>query len=205
MQPDPTRPTIENGGFESVAGDPPAADRLALSAAIESGPRQRRPGGRTLRHVQQHHARPPQPCPARFRRRRPKGGAVADFGAAFAAATFDRGRPPSKWPAIIISFYDENRTPVGETVFDTWRGTFDWQSETRSINVPLRPARASAHRLARCRRRDFVRRDQVERGEEVTATGGFARHPRGKCRACARRLNGVNYALVHRNGSLATS
>ena len=68
VQPDPLRPTLENGDFEQVAGRPAAAGRVALSAATEGG--RRRPGavGEELRPLQQRPARPPLPGIAGVRR-----------------------------------------------------------------------------------------------------------------------------------------
>ena len=47
-----------------------------------------------------------------------------------------RAVPERHAPAIAISFYDENRVTVGEGRLGPWRGTFDWQSETRPLTVP---------------------------------------------------------------------
>ena len=66
------------------------------------------------------------------------------FRRGFAAATFGPARTRSNCPAIVVNFYDENRAPIGEAVFGSWRGTFDWQTETRSAQrsaeEPARPS-----------------------------------------------------------------
>ena len=92
VRPDPTRPSIENGGFESVAGDPPRADRLALSAAVEDRRRPGRPGGRALRHVQQRPAGPQQSGPARICRRRAEGRRSCSFRRRCAASDIRPGQ-----------------------------------------------------------------------------------------------------------------
>ncbi len=80
------------------------------------------------------------------------------------------GQRAKQLAAIVVNFYDESRVPIGEAVAGSWRGTFDWQSETRSINVPLRAREAHhVHRFAGRRGRGLVRRHQDERGEGVEA------------------------------------
>ena len=53
-----------------------------------------------------------------------------------AARTSAAARTPQQLPAIVISFYDENRATVGEASLGPWRGTFDWRTESKRINVP---------------------------------------------------------------------
>ena len=101
-----------------------------------NGQRQGRPGGRALRHVQQRHAGTRQPRPARLRRRRAEGRRSWSSRRRSAAATSGPARTRKQLPGIVISFYDENRATIGEAGLGPWRGTFDWQSETKRINVP---------------------------------------------------------------------
>ena len=77
-----------------------------------------------------------------FRRRRAEGGAVAAFGPGARPATSGPARTPQQLPGIVISFYDENRAGVGEAGLGPWRGTFDWQAESRRINVPQKAREA---------------------------------------------------------------
>ena len=46
------------------------------------------------------------------------------------------GQDERQLPGIVIVFYDENRAMLGEASLGPWRGTFDWQAETKRINVP---------------------------------------------------------------------
>jgi protein-L-isoaspartate(D-aspartate) O-methyltransferase len=46
------------------------------------------------------------------------------------------GQSSQQVPAIVITFYDENRATVGEAVLGPWLGSFDWQAETKRIVVP---------------------------------------------------------------------
>jgi protein-L-isoaspartate(D-aspartate) O-methyltransferase len=137
IQPDPTRPTIENGGFESVAGDPPAPTGWYYQRQLELVSDKDAPEGKNY---------------ITFKNTTPGRGSHALQGfpvdgrkvvqlrisARVRGRDIRPGPAPKQVAAIIVNFYDEHRTPISETVFNTWRGTFDWQSETRSINVPQR-------------------------------------------------------------------
>jgi len=138
--PDPTRPTIENGGFESVAGDPPAPTGWHYQRQLEVGDKDA-PEGKNY---------------VTFKNTTPGRGSQALQGFAvdgrkvvqLRLSAWVRGRDirpgqnAKQLPTIVIAFYDENRLPVGEAVFSTWRGTFDWQSETRPLNVPQKAREA---------------------------------------------------------------
>jgi protein-L-isoaspartate(D-aspartate) O-methyltransferase len=38
--------------------------------------------------------------------------------------------------SVLVSFFDENRVPVGQASLDSWRGTFDWQRRSGHLKVP---------------------------------------------------------------------
>ena len=46
------------------------------------------------------------------------------------------GQSTLQLPALIIIFYDENRAAVGEEIVGPWRGTFPWREQTGYIDVP---------------------------------------------------------------------
>jgi protein-L-isoaspartate(D-aspartate) O-methyltransferase len=52
------------------------------------------------------------------------------------------GQNQQQLPAVIINFYDENRTPIGEEGLGPWHGTFAWQTETKRIKVPIKAREA---------------------------------------------------------------
>jgi protein-L-isoaspartate(D-aspartate) O-methyltransferase len=37
---------------------------------------------------------------------------------------------------VLVSFFDENRVPVGQQTLGSWRGTFDWQRRRARLKVP---------------------------------------------------------------------
>ena len=139
--PDPTRPTIENGGFESVAGDPPAPTGWHYQRQLDVVNAKDAPEGEKY---------------VTFKNATPGRGSQALQGFAvdgrkvvhLQLSVWVRGRDirpgqnAKQMPAIVISFYDENRAPAGEAVFGSWRGTFDWQAETRPLSVPQKAREA---------------------------------------------------------------
>lgn len=60
-----------------------------------------------------------------------------------------------------ISFFDENRSPVGERNVGLWTGTYDWVKQTTRIEVPER-ARLSVFALGLCGSTGEISFDGVE-------------------------------------------
>jgi len=139
LLPDPLRPTIANGGFESVSGDPPVPtgwhyQRQLKIVAGRDAPEGERyvtfsnaTAGRASQALQgfavDGRKVPALQLSARVRCKDVRPGQTSSQSAPMT-------------PGIIIGFFDENRAPVGEAGMGPWRGTFDWQIETRVISVP---------------------------------------------------------------------
>lgn len=141
VKPDPTHPTIENGSFESVAGKPPAPTNWYYQRQLDVVTDKDAPDGKN--YVSFKNTTPGRTSQAL------QGFAVDGRKVGRLRVSVQvRGRDIRQGPlnkqiaAIVVNFYDDRRAPVGEGVFNTWRGTFDWQSETRSINVPVRAREA---------------------------------------------------------------
>ena len=49
-----------------------------------------------------------------------------------------QGPDRSNYAHLIVEFYGENRSPVGQTTIGPWRGTFDWRRDERRVPVPAR-------------------------------------------------------------------
>ncbi|MGA2621903.1 MAG: protein-L-isoaspartate(D-aspartate) O-methyltransferase [Thermoguttaceae bacterium] len=142
VQPDPTHPAIHNGDFAEVAGEPPQPVRwhylrqleMAVGAADA-------PSGRNY---------------AVFRNAEPGRSAQAlqafaidgqtihalEVSARVRARNVRPGQSVQQLPVIGVIFYDENRLTLGEKLLGPWRGTFDWQSEKKRIEVPARAREA---------------------------------------------------------------
>jgi protein-L-isoaspartate(D-aspartate) O-methyltransferase len=140
--PDPTKPTIENGGFEIVEGDPPAPVGWHYQRQLKSIEESKEaPEGE--RYITFKNTLPGRNSHAL------QGFAVdgrkvpqLKLSAMVRARDVHPGQTARQLPAILISFYDENRATVGEAGLGPWRGTFDWQSESRRINVPQKAREA---------------------------------------------------------------
>jgi protein-L-isoaspartate(D-aspartate) O-methyltransferase len=139
--PDPTRPTIENGGFEKAEGDPPVPTgwyyqrQLKLVAAKDA------PEGEQC--VVFSNVEPGRNANAL------QGFAVdgrkvprLQLSAQVRGKNIRPGQNAKQLPGIVISFYDENRATVGEAGMGPWRGSFDWQTETQQIEVPQKAREA---------------------------------------------------------------
>ena len=139
--PDPTRPAIENGGFESVAGNPPAPTGWHYQRQLELIGDKDAPEGKNYSP-----SRTPRPdAAARHYRDSPSTVArwsSCEFQPRVRGNDIRPGSDAKQRAAIIVNFYDEHRALIQEAVFATWRGTFDWQPETRSISVPLKAREA---------------------------------------------------------------
>ena len=135
IRPDSARPTIENGGFENVTGDPPRPSGWHYQRQLKIIADRSAPEGQ--RYVTFSNALPGRNSHAL------QGFAVdgrwvaqLQLSAVVCGKDLHSGQTPQQVPAIVISFYDENRATVGEAGLGPWRGTFDWQVEAKRINVP---------------------------------------------------------------------
>jgi protein-L-isoaspartate(D-aspartate) O-methyltransferase len=135
VRPDPSRPAIENGGFETVTGDPPRPVGWHYQRQLKVVTDQAAPEGR-------HYITFSNTLPGRNSHAL-QGFAVdgrrvgqLQLSAQVRGKDLRSGQSPQQVPAIVITFYDENRATVGEAVFGPWLGTFDWQAETKRIAVP---------------------------------------------------------------------
>ncbi len=133
--PDPANPILNNGGFERTAGDPPAPAGWHYQRQLELVEAADAPEGKRF---------------IVFKNVTPGSGAQALQGFAVDGRKVSQlqltarvrgrdlriGQNEHQVPGIFIAFYDENRATVGEANFGVWRGTFDWQTESRRAAVP---------------------------------------------------------------------
>lgn len=133
--PDPARPTIENGDFEEVEGDPPTPTGWHYQRELKIVKGRGAPDGE--RYVKFINALPGRNAHA-LQGFAVDGRKVAQLilSAQVRGKDILPGSTAQQLPAITISFYDENRAGVGEVSLGPWRGTFDWQAESKRINVP---------------------------------------------------------------------
>jgi protein-L-isoaspartate(D-aspartate) O-methyltransferase len=139
--PDPTKPSIENGGFEQTAGDPPEAAAWHYQRQIKLVSDKEAPEGGHY---------------ATFSNAEPGRGSQALQGFALdgrkvktlnvslyiRGKNIRHGQNADEVPALVIMFYDESRAMVSQAVVGPWTGTFDWQREVRRLEVPTRSREA---------------------------------------------------------------
>lgn len=139
--PDPAKPKINNGGFEQFSGDPPTPDawhyqrQLKLISALDA------PIGE--HYVLFTNETAGRGCQAL------QGFAVDGMKAQkIELSVMVRGRDVRpgqnvrELPGIIITFYDKHRAMLGEAGLGPWRGTFDWQRESKLLPVPAKAREA---------------------------------------------------------------
>ena len=144
VQPDPANPSIVNGGFEEVMGDPPSAAGWHYQRQVEILESNEAIEGRRF---------------ARFENTQPGRGSqalqglavdgrrVAELELTFAVRGRDLrpGQTRTQAPLVALTFYDEKRATIGRHAVGPWRGTFDWQRERARIAVPPRAREAILH------------------------------------------------------------
>jgi protein-L-isoaspartate(D-aspartate) O-methyltransferase len=141
VQPDSANPEIRNGDFEEVAGDPPAPvgwhyqRQLTLIADGDA------PSGEN--HVTFTNSDPGRGCRAL------QGMAVdgrkvkqLDVSLHVRGNEIRPGQTLRQMPMLVITFYDERRARAGQGLMGPWRGTFGWQEQSATVDVPPRAREA---------------------------------------------------------------
>ena len=142
--PDPANPKIHNGGFEQYSGDPPVPDGWHYQRQLKLVAGRDAPEGE--RYVA-------------FANDTAGRGSHALQGFAVDGTKVPRlelsvmvrgrdirpGQTAAQLPAIVITFYDENRATIGRVGLGPWRGTFDWQRDSRQFVVPPKAREAVLH------------------------------------------------------------
>ena len=141
FKPDPANPKIQNGGFEETIGDPPEPlgwhyARQMKFVASDSAPEGKQyvkfsnaDAGRNSQVL--------QGCAVDGRKVKYLDVTFSVSGKDIHYAPMPNAKPERLYqPGIVFIFYDENRVPLEEKAIGPWRGTFDWQKETRRIEVP---------------------------------------------------------------------
>lgn len=139
--PDPLHPEIRNGDFEEVNGEPPEPASWHYQRQLQLITDGDCPSGKNY---------------VTFTNHDPGRGAQALQGMAINGRDVTQlnvslqvrgedirpGQNASQLPNLIVTFYDENRNPVGDGTVGPWRGTFSWQPKTAILDVPARAREA---------------------------------------------------------------
>jgi protein-L-isoaspartate(D-aspartate) O-methyltransferase len=160
VQPDPAKPAIVNGGFETAVGDPPVAVGWHYQRQLELIVGRDAPVGKN--YVKFKNATAGLGCQAL------QGFAVdgrkvtqLQLSVDVRARDVRPGQDGKQLAGAIITFYDERRAAVGEDGIVGWRGTFDWQTESKTISVPQK-AREGIIRIGLLGATGELSLDQIE-------------------------------------------
>lgn len=135
--PDPSKPAIENGGFEQIVGNPSEAAIWHYQRQMKIVGDKEAPEGKNFATF--HNLEPGRGSQA-LQGFAVDGRKVKKLSVSFYVRgnKIRRGQKSDEIPTIAILFYDENRAIAGQGILGTWTGTFDWQRETKTIDVPPR-------------------------------------------------------------------
>ncbi len=136
VKPDPKNPTLENGDFEEVRGDPPQAAGWHYQRQMEVVTAADAPSGK--RYVRFHNSEPGRGAQAlqafaidgRYVRH-------LEISVHVRCQDIHPGPTTSQVPGLGVVFYDETRGAIGEKTLGPWLENSDWKTETKRIDVPL--------------------------------------------------------------------
>jgi protein-L-isoaspartate(D-aspartate) O-methyltransferase len=146
-KPDAGNPKILNGGFEETLGDPPEPVAWHYARQMKFIESKSSPEGK--QYIKFFNEEPGRNSQA-LQGFAVDGRKVKYLDVSFHVAGKDihyAPVPDSKperyyQPGVVFIFYDENRGPLEEYAFGPWRGSFDWQKETRRVEVPVKAREA---------------------------------------------------------------
>jgi protein-L-isoaspartate(D-aspartate) O-methyltransferase len=142
VKPDPLRPTIANGDFETVAKDnglPTAWYYLQQMTIVKD---EKAPSGRHYAKFENEIGGRPAHALQGF----PVDGRKVrhiDLSYFVKAENVRPGDLTDQPPYLAISFFDDRRAPVGEVTTRNWFGTFDWHKDATRLAVPGKAREAS--------------------------------------------------------------
>ena len=132
VQPDPLKPALVNGDFETTVGDKPAGWYYVRQGELEASGRE--PGNTCLT----------------FRNRAPGRSAhalqavgidgrkirVVEISFWVRVEGVQRGALPGQAPDLLVMLFNSERHPVHKQGVGPWTGTFGWVQKSLRINVP---------------------------------------------------------------------
>lgn len=141
VHPDPAHPTLINGDFEEVMGEPAAPTAWHYQRQLQLSADGEAPSGKN--YVTFANSDPGRGAQA-LQGMAVSGRDVRQLKCSLAVRGEDirPGQNANQLPALLVTFYDENRNVVGEATVGPWRGSFPWQRQTATIDVPSRAREA---------------------------------------------------------------
>ncbi len=141
VKPDPLNPTLYNGDFEEVLGDPPQAAGWHYQRQLDVVAADGAPSGK--RYVRFRNAEPGRGAQA-LQAFAVDGRYVRHLDLSFFIAYRDvkQGTTPLELPVVSITFYDTDRATAGEKWLGPWHGDSPWKKVAGRIDVPIRAREA---------------------------------------------------------------
>ena len=141
--PDPAKPAIQNGDFEELLGDSGKPLGWHYQRQLEIVSDDNAPSGNN--YVKFSNSDPGRGCRA-LQGLPVDGRKVGKLKVSLHVKAQDvaRGLGVNELPALVISFYDQNRTQCGQEHLGPWRGSFPWQTQSATLDVPLKAREAIA-------------------------------------------------------------
>ena len=141
VKPDPKNPTIQNGDFEQVIGDPPQAVAWHYQRQIDIVTAGDAPSGK--RYVRFHNSQPGRGAQA-LQAFAIDGRYVRQMEISVRVRCNDirPGPTAAQVPALEVVFYDENRATIAEKTLGPWLDSSDWKREVKRIDIPIRAREA---------------------------------------------------------------
>jgi protein-L-isoaspartate(D-aspartate) O-methyltransferase len=135
VRPDPARPSIHNGSFEEVVEgtEEPIAWHYQRQLELVTAPDA--PSGK--RYVRFKNTDPGRAAHA-LQGFAADGRQVTELKVSLyvRGEKIQSGQWAAQLPLVVITFYDENRAPLGAATVGPWQGTFPWQLKTAIVRVP---------------------------------------------------------------------
>ncbi|MEN1678173.1 MAG: protein-L-isoaspartate(D-aspartate) O-methyltransferase [Planctomycetota bacterium] len=141
-QPDPTRPEIVNGSFESLLGKSglPEGWHYLRRGEVVTDRDEARDGNA---YLQFKNDEPGQPCQA-LQGFPIDGRKVSRLNVSFAVRgkAIRYGQNRQQWPRVVVTFYDERRAAIDNAVVGPFSGDFEWTEWNNTVGVPLKAREA---------------------------------------------------------------
>ncbi len=135
VQPDASRPTIDNGGFEMLLPDSTVPTAWYYGRQMELVEADDAPEGR--RYLRLTNADPGRP--AQVFQGFPVDGRVVGRLSVTAQVRAEGVRPGltgEEVPALVVKFFDEDRSRSARAAVGPWQGTFPWKPVSGAVPVP---------------------------------------------------------------------
>lgn len=136
-QPDPEKPELFNGGFESVVGDEelPEGWHYLRQATVVNNPSEAPRGDRFMEFTNEE---PGQGCRA-LQGFAIDGRKVANLDVSYRVwgQSIRPGQDRTQLPYVAVTFYDKRRGMLGTQAIGPFRDSFDWTRERHTVEVPV--------------------------------------------------------------------